>query len=129
MTAFHWFPLFVALNALIVTVLALNVSRLRMQQKVRNGDGGLVVMKAAIRAHGNGVEHVGIMGLVVLALEAGGAAGGAMAAVVYGFSLSRVAHAVSMLGSRFDLRRLAATGTYVTEVAAIGWLIARLAGG
>lgn len=122
MAAHYWFIVFVALNAFIVTALALNISRLRMRHRVANGDGGLVEMKAAIRAHGNGVEHVGLMGLMVLALELGGASGTGLALLVLGFSLSRVLHAASMLTSRFGLRRLAASGTYAAEVAAIFWL-------
>ena len=65
----EWFVLYAALNGLVVTLLALNVSRNRMKHRLSNGDGGKPEMKAAIRAHGNAVEHVTVFGLLVLALE------------------------------------------------------------
>ena len=64
-----WFKFYVFANVLIITLLALNVSRLRMFERVANGDGGKVSLKKAIRAHANGVEHVMPYGLVMYALQ------------------------------------------------------------
>lgn len=119
-----WFVLYVALNAAIVTLLALNVSRNRIQLRVANGDGGRVEMKAAIRAHGNAVEHVTIFGFVVLAMSFSSAPNLVLGSLVGLFTLSRLMHAASMLTSAFNLRRAAAGLMYLAEVVGVIWLLA-----
>ena len=126
MTLPWWFQLYACMNGLMVTLLALNVSRLRIRERVGNGDGDRPVMKRAIRAHGNGVEHVTVFGLCLLALELGTASTPLLATLVIGFTLCRALHAAAMLCSRFDFRRIAAGGTYLFELAAIGALALRL---
>lgn len=126
MHSYTWFQIFVCLNAGLVTLLALNVSRLRVREKVANGDGDKLVMKKAIRAHGNGVEHVVIFGLCLLALTGDATPLIPMGVLVMAFTLSRVAHAVSMLGASFQLRRFAAGGTYLCELAALASLAAAI---
>ncbi len=116
---FDWFIWCVAVNAAIVIALALNVSYRRITLRVANGDGGKKEMKAAIRAHGNGVEHVTIFALIVLALELANASTSLLATVVIAFSVGRVLHAFSMLTSAFQVRRLAAALTYLAEVGAV----------
>ena len=122
--AHSWFVLYVALNAAIVTLLALNVSRNRIQLRVANGDGGRVEMKAAIRAHGNAVEHVTIFGFVVLAMSFASAPDLVLGSLVGLFTLSRLLHATSMLISAFNLRRAAAGLMYLAEVVGVIWLLA-----
>lgn len=126
MSSYWWFQLFACLNAGLVTLLALNISRLRMREKVSNGDGDKLVLKKAIRAHANGVEHVTIFGLCVLALEAGAASTALLATLVLGFTLGRIAHAAGMLGGHFNVRRVAAGATYVFEIVAVAALASRL---
>jgi len=110
-----WFKFYVFANVLVITLLALNVSRLRMQERVANGDGGKVSLKKAIRAHANGVEHVLPYGMMMFALQESSL----LVFLVLSFTLSRVFHGVSMLGGFFNLRRLAALLTYVSEGAAL----------
>ena len=121
---FYWFKLYVACNAGLVTLLACNVSRLRMREQVPNGDGGKLVLKKAIRAHANGVEHATIFGLLVLALSVVTLPPGALATLVCGFSLARLAHAWGMLGPQFNARRAGAGLTFVLELAAVALLLA-----
>jgi len=123
MAAHFWFDLFVFLNVLILTLLALNISRLRISEKVANGDGNNVELKKAIRAHGNGVEHVVVFALLILALESGSAPSTLLAALVGVFTLGRLAHAAGMLGSFFNLRRLGAVTTYLLELAALAGVL------
>lgn len=111
-----WLAVFTFANSLLVTLLAMNVSRLRIRERVANGDGGQVSLKKAIRAHGNGVEHLVVVGLQVVALEACGAPGPVLATLVITFTVSRYLHAYSMLASRFRLRQLTALATYLSEV-------------
>lgn len=120
---FYWFNLYVVLNAGLLTLLALNVSRLRMRERVPNGDGDKVVMKRAIRAHANGVEHVTVFGLLVLALSLTGVPPLVLSALVLVFSLARVAHAHGMLAASFPARRLGASLTFLLELVAVALLL------
>ena len=110
-----WFKFYVFANVLIITLLALNISRLRMTERVANGDGGRVSLKKAIRAHANGVEHVLPYGLIIFALQDASL----LMVLVLGFTVARVLHSVSMLGAFFNLRRLAALLTYGFEAFAL----------
>ena len=123
MTQHFWFNLFVFLNAALLILLAMNISRLRVKEKVANGDGGNVTMKKAIRAHGNGVEHVMVTGLIVLALEFGQSPVAFLATVVGGFTVARVLHAFGMLGSNFNARRAGAAATYFFEVLGVAGVL------
>jgi len=73
-------------------------------------------MKKAIRAHGNGVEHVVVAGFVVLALVLGESPAAFLATVVLGCTAARIVHAAGMLGSGFNARRLGAGATYCFEL-------------
>lgn len=116
MPPLFWFYLFTALNIILLTLLATNVSRVRIQERIPNGDGDNVALKRAIRAHGNGVEHVGIFGLLILALCFTRSAPALLGTLVIGFTLARVAHAWGMLGGPFNARRLGATLTFLLEL-------------
>ena len=72
---------YLGLLALLYVVLGLQVSRLRRGNKVLFGDGGDIKLRSAIRAHGNFVEYVPFIVLMVAILEMSGtpARGGAPA--------------------------------------------------
>ena len=110
------FSLFVGLSVFLIVILAMNVSRLRMRERVANGDGGNKTLAKAIRAHMNAVEHVLPFALLLFVLRAQAAPGLFFAAMAYGFLAVRVLHAWSMLGSRFRLRQFAAGATYLLEL-------------
>ncbi|TJY64950.1 glutathione S-transferase [Sinimarinibacterium sp. CAU 1509] len=122
----QWFGLFVLFNVLLLTLLAMNVSRLRLQERVANGDGGLISLKKAIRAHLNGVEHVVVYALVILALSLLRASPTLQAVLVIGFSLARVLHAYGMLAVAFNARRIGAGATYLFELFGLATLAATL---
>lgn len=115
MTDYFWFELFVFVNVLVVTVLGANVSRVRIREGVPHGDGGNLAMKKAIRAHGNGVEHVAIFALVVLGLELAAAPAALLGALVIAFSVARAMHPFGMLGQMFTARRVGATLSFLCE--------------
>src|SRR5690606_32705613 len=115
-----YFHAYVAVGILLVTLLAMNVSRLRMKLKIGNGDGGNVEMKKAIRAHMNQLEHVLPFGLVVLALAQMQAAEALLAVLVVGFLGGRLLHAYSMLAAQFRFRQLSAGVTYLFELVGCG---------
>lgn len=111
-----WFGVFVAFNVILLVLLAINVSRLRIVKKVAQGDGGDVTIKAAIRAHVNGVENVPIFALVLLALEFSHTSETLIAGLVVVFCVARLAHAVGMLTRFFNFRRVGAGLTYLCEI-------------
>ncbi len=124
---FFWFAIFAGANGLIVLTLASLVSWRRVSLKVPHGDGGLVPMKQAIRAHGNAAEHVPLMGLIVLALCTLQASNALLAALVLSFTASRLLHPLGMLGKAFWARRLGAALSYLAEaLGAISALAAAL---
>lgn len=120
---FFWFNLYVVLNAALLTLLACNVSLHRMRERVPNGDGDKVVLKKAIRAHGNGVEHVAIFGLIVLGLTATSLPSNTLGFLVLTFSFARLAHALGMLKPQFNARRIGAGLTFLLELVAVVLLL------
>lgn len=120
--SFYWFCLFTAANALLLLVLALNVSLMRRRYKIANGDGGEPAVRRAVRAHANGVEYAPIFGLLVLALSLQLAADLWLGVLVLGFTLGRVMHALGMLGPSGPLRFWGTTVTYLWTAAALGLL-------
>lgn len=119
MTGLFWFQVFVTANVLIVTLLAMNVSRVRMREQVSLGDGGKPAVRNAVRAHANGVEHVAMFGLLVLALELAAAPGVLLGTLVIAFTLSRLLHPVGMLGRGFNFRRAGAGLSFLCELAGV----------
>jgi hypothetical protein len=89
--------LYGALNALLTVGLGANVSRVRARFKTFRGDGGHVELQAAIRAHGNNVEHVPLALFLLLLAELCG--GNSVALHVFGGVLlvARLAHAFGLL--------------------------------
>ncbi len=125
---YSWFAIFVGANGLILLALAGLVSWRRISLRVPHGDGGLVPMKQAIRAHGNATEHVPLMGLIILALCALQVSAGLIAALVLGFTIARLLHPLGMLGKAFWARRLGAALSYLAEaVGAVAALAVALA--
>ena len=122
-----WFFVYVLFNIGLLTVLGLNVSLQRIRLGVANGDGGQLTLKKAIRAHGNGVEHITAFGFVALALAMAGTEPVTQAWLIGGFSVGRVLHAAGMLGSGFQLRRVGAGLTFLGEVSALAVLALELA--
>ena len=118
-TNFEWFAVFVALNTLILLILGMNISRLRMTQKIPYGDGGYRPLMQAIRAHGNGVEHTTIFALVVLALTFLDMATLGLAGLVLVFTFARLLHAYGMLYKNFNARRLGAALTFFLQGIAV----------
>lgn len=110
------FNLFIGLSVLLIVVLAMNVSRLRMREKVANGDGGNKLLAKAIRAHMNAVEHVLPFALLLYVLQWQAVSQSLFAVLAFGFLAIRLVHAGSMLGSKFRLRQVSAGATYLFEL-------------
>ncbi|PTY36068.1 hypothetical protein BGP77_01750 [Saccharospirillum sp. MSK14-1] len=117
--SFYWFSLFVAANALLLLILALNVSLVRRRFKISNGDGDQPELQRAIRAHANGVEYTPVFALLVLTLSLQLAADWLLAVLVIGFTLGRVMHGLGMIKPVKGLRFWGAVISYLWTAAAI----------
>lgn len=108
--------LYGALNAFLTVGLGTNVSRVRTQHKVFRGDGGLPDLSAAIRAHGNNVEHVPLALILLLVAELCG--GNSAVLHVFGGALlvARLAHAYGLLKAS----RVQVVGALLTLVVQLG---------
>ena len=111
-----WFAVGMLINAAVLIVLTVNVSRLRIKNQISLGDGGNKDLQKAIRAHANGIEQVPVFMLMVLALVFTGTSDMMVAVLVITFSLSRIAHAVGMLGGPFIFRRVGAAVTFLAQI-------------
>lgn len=107
-----------ALIALGLTALSLNISRLRLKHKVSFGDGGHKDLLVAVRAHGNALEQSMLFAVLLLAAALPGTASTAM---VTGcctlFLAARVIHAAAMFGRWLKLRQLAHLATLAAQTA------------
>lgn len=113
MDYFYWYA---GLSVLLITALAMNVSRVRMQEQIGNGDGGNSRLRKAIRAHMNTIEHALPFGLIVIALALQEQSQTLLAIMAFGFLGVRIANSYSMLGSKFRLRQITAALTYLFQV-------------
>jgi hypothetical protein len=123
----HWeFGVFVLLNATLILLLAINVSRLRIQNKQSLGDGGDKVLNKAIRAHANAVEFIPVFALTVLALSFLNVSEGWLLTLVLGFTAGRILHAYGMLTRVFQARQGGALLSYLFQGAGIIFLLVKL---
>jgi uncharacterized membrane protein YecN with MAPEG domain len=114
-----------ALLALWLTALSLNVSRLRLRHKVSFGDGGHKDLMVAMRVHGNALEQSLLLGVLLLALQA--QPGGSAALVSWlglAFLLARVLHALAAFRRWLPLRQMAHVSSLVVQLVAAGALLA-----
>ncbi len=61
--------IYIGLAALLLVVLSLQVIRLRYRHKVEIGDGGVLELQRAIRAHANFIEYVPVALLLILTAD------------------------------------------------------------
>lgn len=111
----------IAVQALLITGLSLQVSRLRLRHRVSFGDGGHRDLLVAIRAHGNALEQSALFGLLALAaLALGTLPAGLLTGCAAVFTAARLAHAAAIFARRLALRQLAhAVSTLVHLVLAL----------
>ena len=119
MQDYYWFIIFIAANSTMLLLFSINVSRLRLKQKVAWGDSGDKALMKAIRVHANGTEQVPIYALIMLSLVFTGASNNILSALVIIFTLSRIIHAYGMLGKKPILRQAGAAVTYASQCAAV----------
>jgi uncharacterized protein len=117
-------PFFVALLFLFVTALALNTSRHRLRTHVIFGDGGDEALRRANRAHGNAIEHVTVISILLLLLELQGVDKTWVVAIGVAALAARALHAAAFIGR---IRRIGLPGvvtTYSLELLLGFWVTA-----
>jgi uncharacterized membrane protein YecN with MAPEG domain len=119
MNEYFWFSVLVAVNSLLILILAINVSRLRIKYKISLGDGGNKSLMAAIRTHCNGVEQLPVFALIILAMTFLQVPVNTLAILVFGFTFARFCHAYGMLYRVFIVRRIGSGFTYLFQIIAV----------
>lgn len=94
--------LYAGLCALLLLVLAARISRHRMTLKVGLGDGGHPPLMRAVRVHGNAVEWMLPMLLLLLIAELNHASHWFLHACGIVFLAARIAHAIGLSGNSGD---------------------------
>jgi uncharacterized membrane protein YecN with MAPEG domain len=95
---------YLALLALLYTVLAVQVGRLRQRDRAAFGDNGSQQLRSAIRAHANFIEYVPIFTLMVAMLEMSGLAATWVHMLLVSLLLSRLLHPLGMYAATNTLR-------------------------
>ena len=95
---------YLAVLALVYAALALEVIRLRRSSKAPFNDGGNESLRSAIRAHGNFMEYVPIIALMVALLEMSGASSSRVHLLMGALVLSRLLHPLGMYATPGSLR-------------------------
>jgi uncharacterized membrane protein YecN with MAPEG domain len=89
-------PVYLALLAVLYTVLTLQVGRLRQRDRAAFGDNGSLPLRSAIRAHANFIEYVPIITLMVAMLEMSGLSGKWIHLMMAALLISRLLHPLGM---------------------------------
>jgi len=88
--------LWAGLLGLLMLALAIQVVRTRVTEKVGFGDGGNPLMLQRIRVHGNFVEYVPMVLLLMLVLELDGTPPGVLHALGASLFVARLLHAFGL---------------------------------
>ncbi len=120
-------PLYAALAAAILIVLALRVIGARRSRRVAIGDGADEDLARRIRAHGNFTEYAPLALVLILLLELGGAPAWQLHPLGAALILGRIVHAWSVTAHSGNGRLFGMTLTFfVLAAGALGTLEAAL---
>lgn len=101
---------YLAILALIYAALALQVIRLRRSNAAPFNDGCNASLRSAIRAHGNFVEYVPILALMIAFLETSGASPLRIHLLMGALLLSRLLHPLGMYATPGSLKFMICRG-------------------
>ena len=87
---------YLAVLALLYTVLAVQVGRLRQRDRAAFGDNGSLALRSAIRAHANFIEYVPIIALMVALLEMSGMSTSRVHILMGALLVGRLIHPLGM---------------------------------
>ena len=110
--------------AIMVVVLALQVSIRRRQLRISLGDGNDDTLRRRIRAHGNFIEYVPLALIALGLVEASGAPASLVSGIAIAMLLARIIHAIGIVYSRRALPRVIAMVIQNTAfIVAAYWLV------
>ena len=92
----HITAFYLAVLALVYAALAINVVRLRRENRAAFGDGGNAALRSAIRAHAHFAEYVPVITLMVATLEISGVAAWRVHVLMAALLISRLLHPFGM---------------------------------
>ena len=123
--------IYLAVLALLYTILAVQVGRLRMKDRAAFGDNGSLALRSAIRAHANFIEYVPIITLMVAMLEMSGLAAIWVHLLMGALLISRLLHPLGMYAApntlQFRVGRMGGiTITYILLIACALTILARV---
>jgi len=124
---FHVFGFYVAVNALIMLVLALFVVRARVKTQTIIGDGGKPEMAGPLRAHANNTEYVPVALILMWALMPLGGTAWLAHAIGIPLTLGRIIHSIGLTKStgpstfRF-IGMILTWISYIIGIVAVLWL-------
>src|SRR6266436_7992625 len=113
---------YLAILALLYAVLALQVIRLRQGNRAAFGDADNINLRSAIRVHGNFIEYVPIITLMVAFLEMSGASAARIHLLMGALVIARLLHPLGMYAAPNSLPFLIGRAGGITIT--IGLLIA-----
>jgi uncharacterized membrane protein YecN with MAPEG domain len=87
---------YLAVLALLYTVLAVQVARLRLRDRTAFGDNDSRELRSAIRAHANFIEYVPIIVLMVAMMEMSGLAAMGVHVLMGALLITRLLHPLGM---------------------------------
>lgn len=129
-SSIYAFGFYVALNALIMLILGMLVTRARVITQTDIGDGGKPEMAGALRAHGNNTEWVpmGIILMLALTIQAFGASIWVIHGVGAPLTIGRILHGIGLHRSvgPSALRFIGMVLTwiaYIVGIVALFWLV------
>ena len=116
--------LYTALLGLVMIALEMPVGMLRGRTKIPIYDGGNMELAVAIRRHGNFIEHVPFVLIVMAVIELNGAGATLLHGMGIALLLARIAHPLGLKHDTIQapLRAVGAFGTLI--VSAVGICIA-----
>lgn len=129
-SSYYAFAFYTALNALIMLILGMLVTRARVRTQTDIGDGGKPEMAAPLRAHANNTEYtpMALLLMWVLTLPTLGASIWVIHAIGVSLTAGRILHAIGLSRSTGPsaLRFVGMVLTwiaYVIGIVAIFWLV------
>ena len=96
--------IYLAVLALLYAALAIQVARLRQRDRASFGDNGSLELRSAIRVHGNFVEYVPIIALMVAMLEMSGLPATRVHVLMGAMLVSRLLHPLGMYAASNTLQ-------------------------
>lgn len=114
---------FVGAVLLLITLLAINVTRLRFKVGVTLGDGGDRRLGVAIRAHGNAVEHGLLLCAALVLADVAGLPTPWVVGLGWAILVGRLGHAAGFLRLGSKVATSAMVATYGLELGLSTYLL------